>query len=410
MPAAPRSPNEAARLAALARYHVLDTPPAPEFDDITRLVANICGTPIAVVNLVGKDRQWFKSEIGLGVRETPLDVSICAHAILEERMLVVPDTTKDNRFACNPLVMGEPRLRFYAGAVLETSDNFKLGTLCVLDTMPRQLEPEQLEALQILARQTMQLLELHRRLVIQAALSRQLEEALDARERLLSMVAHDLRNPIGTVLMGAEYLEPEVKEGTQRRVVTRLQRAATGMSRMVEELLDESSIDAGRMPLDPQPASVAQVLFDAADAFEFHAEAASVRITVDAAGDLVLQCDVQRIQQVLGNLIGNALAITPPGGTIALSGSARNEGVVLTVRDTGPGLTAEQIERIFQPYWRGPNAKRGGLGLGLAISRRIVAAHGGRIDVDSTPGEGAAFCIWLPATPRTSSAVDEAEQ
>ena len=158
--------DEQARLAALDSYAILDTPPERDFDEVVRLAAQICGTPIAVVNLVGGTRQFFKAEIGLGVRETALDVSICAHAMLQRGLFVVPDTTRDTRFAENPLVTGAPHLRFYAGALLETEAGLPLGTLCVLDYKPRPegLTQQQGFALQVLARQVMSQLELRRAL------------------------------------------------------------------------------------------------------------------------------------------------------------------------------------------------------------------------------------------------------
>jgi PAS domain S-box-containing protein len=158
--------SEADRLAALARYGILDTPPEPAFDDLVRLAADICEAPIAAVNLVAGDRQWFKSELGLGVRETPLDVSICAHAILEADLVVVPDTTQDARFADNPLVTAVGGLRFYAGALLKSSEGLPLGTLCVLDRMPRPggITERQRLTLTTLASQAMAQLELRRAL------------------------------------------------------------------------------------------------------------------------------------------------------------------------------------------------------------------------------------------------------
>ena len=158
--------DERARLAALESYSILDTPPERAFDEVVRLAAQICDAPFAVVNLVAAERQFFKAEIGLGVRETALDVSICAHALLRPGLFVVPDTARDARFACNPLVTGAPHLRFYAGALLETEDGLPLGTLCVLDREPRPegLTPQQGFALQVLARQVMSQLELRRAL------------------------------------------------------------------------------------------------------------------------------------------------------------------------------------------------------------------------------------------------------
>ena len=156
----PAATLEEQRLAALARYRVLDTPREQGFNDLAALASMVCGTPIAVVNLIGSGRQWFKAEVGLGVDETPLGTSFCATALLEQDFLIVPDATQDERFACNPLVTGEPGLRFYAGALLKSPDGFPIGTLCVLDYEPRALSDQQQEALRTLARQVMAQLEL----------------------------------------------------------------------------------------------------------------------------------------------------------------------------------------------------------------------------------------------------------
>ena len=154
---------EQQRLSALRSFGILDTPREEEFDDIVRVVSAICRTPISVINLIDHGRQWFKAEIGLGVRETPLPASICAHAILQPGLFVVPDTLKDPRFSDNPLVIGDPRLRFYAGALLETEDGLPLGTICVLDYQPRELDEDQKDLLRLMAKQIMKLLELRRR-------------------------------------------------------------------------------------------------------------------------------------------------------------------------------------------------------------------------------------------------------
>jgi len=156
--------REALRLAALETYDILDTPREKEFDEIAALAARICGTPIGVLNLIARERQFFKAEVGLGVRETPLASSFCAKAILEEDFLLVPDATKDPRFDCNPLVTGEPFIRFYAGALLKSETGYPIGTLCVLGHQPKTLTAEQEFALKVLAHQAMSQLELRRRI------------------------------------------------------------------------------------------------------------------------------------------------------------------------------------------------------------------------------------------------------
>ena len=163
-----KSKDEAARLCALDRYCLLDTPREQDFDEIAEAAAELCETPIAVVNLIGDGRQFFKAEVGLGVRETPLETSFCRQAILQQDFLYVPDTTQDPRFEGNPLVTGAPGLRFYAGALLKTEEGHPVGTVCVLDTKPHQLNETQRKGLMRLARQTMAQMELRRSLREQA--------------------------------------------------------------------------------------------------------------------------------------------------------------------------------------------------------------------------------------------------
>ncbi|MCK8784161.1 ATP-binding protein [Roseomonas sp. NAR14] len=165
-PAPPPTPRcgEAERLAALAACGILDTAPEPEFDDLARLAAGICEAPVALVSLIDAERQWFKSAVGLGVRQTPLDTSICAHAIHHEAPFVVPDTLRDPRFAGMAVVVGPPRLRFYAGVPLRDAAGVAIGMLCVLDREPRPqgLTSWQVFALTVLARQVMSLIGMRR--------------------------------------------------------------------------------------------------------------------------------------------------------------------------------------------------------------------------------------------------------
>lgn len=173
MKAAPHPTDETRRIAELRSYGVLDTPAEREFDDFTAIASLICGTPISLISLIDSDRQWFKSRVGLELRETSRDVAFCAHAILGDEVMEVADATADPRFADNPLVTAPGGIRFYAGAPLLTRSGSRLGTLCVIDRQPRELSAAQREALAILGRRVVAQLELRR-------LSRQ-READDAR-------------------------------------------------------------------------------------------------------------------------------------------------------------------------------------------------------------------------------------
>ncbi len=171
--------NEAQRLATLVEYNILDTVPEAAYDDITALVSEICDVPIAAVSLIDDDRQWFKSRVGFDAAETPRDVAFCAHAILGDDLLVVPDARNDERFADNPLVDDGLKVRFYAGAPLVTERGEVLGTLCVIDHIERKLTDQQTRALRVLARQVMAQLELRRMIDEQTETRKRLEEAND---------------------------------------------------------------------------------------------------------------------------------------------------------------------------------------------------------------------------------------
>jgi GAF domain-containing protein len=158
--------NEAARVAALHQYAILDTEPERAFDDLVLLASFICKTPIALISLVDEDRQWFKSKIGISISETAREIAFCATAIQQPDVFVVPDTLNDERFRNNPLVLSEPNFRFYAGAPLIDEEGHALGTICVLDRVPREFAPDQQAALKALSHLVLAQLELRRNLML----------------------------------------------------------------------------------------------------------------------------------------------------------------------------------------------------------------------------------------------------
>lgn len=168
--------NEEARVAALEKYAILDTDPELAFDDLTLLASFACKTPIALISLIDEQRQWFKARVGLSISETSRDVAFCSTVILQPEIFVVPDALADERFRDNPLVVSEPHIRFYAGAPLITEDGYALGTLCVIDQKPRELEPDQKDALKALSRLVLAQLEFRRNLIL-------LKEALNDRTK-----------------------------------------------------------------------------------------------------------------------------------------------------------------------------------------------------------------------------------
>ena len=197
--------NESDRLAALRSYRVLDTPSEPEFDALAQLVARGCQAPVALISLIDERRQWFKAEVGLGVRETPLDRSICLSAMLRPGLTIVPDLTEDPCFLANPLVTGEPHLRFYAGAVLRTPEGLPLGALCMLDHVPRELTEDQAFTLTTLAQQVMSQLELRRAIAERDDVLETSRRVEQRQSLLVRELHHRVKNTLATVqaLVGA---------------------------------------------------------------------------------------------------------------------------------------------------------------------------------------------------------------
>ena len=205
------------RLAALRSFGILDTPRERDYDEVVELVSNLCNAPIAVVNLIDENRQWFKAEVGLGVRETPLETSICSHVILVPGLTIIPDTLADPRFRDNPLCAGEPNLRFYAGMCLQTDEGLPIGTLCVLDTKPRDLSDLQKQALSVLGRQVMRQI--------------QLKMALNQSELLRQEIDHRVKNSLSVIM---SLLSMQARQATSNDLIDALTAARYRIAAMVE--------------------------------------------------------------------------------------------------------------------------------------------------------------------------------
>jgi two-component sensor histidine kinase len=195
----PNRVSEAERVATLASYGILDTPVEQDFDDLVEIAAQVCKAPIAVVNLVTDMRQFFKAEVGLGVRETPLETSFCRHALLEKDFLQVSDAALDPRFDGNPLVHEDPKLRFYAGALVKNKDGVALGTMCVLDFQPRTLDEHQIRTLKLLARQAMVQIELRRAAAEREESIADLQRVMKNRALVARELSHRIKNVLGLV-------------------------------------------------------------------------------------------------------------------------------------------------------------------------------------------------------------------
>lgn len=372
MPPAPLPTNEAERLTQLQSFEILDTVAEQAYDAITYLASEICEVPIALISIVDRDRQWFKSRVGLEATETPRDVAFCAHAINRPtELLVVPDATQDRRFSDNPLVIDDPNIRFYAGAPLVTSSGNALGTLCVIDRRPRMLTEKQEKALTALSTQVMALLELRWTVRELERKQRELEEATRHRDTFMAMVSHEIRTPLTAVLGFANLLRDpgaELSEDDRRGMLDTLASEAGDVEHLIEDLLIAARADAGSLTVASVsvnlPAQVAQVMegLDPLVADRVRLELEPARVCGDPA----------RIRQIIRNLVTNAVRYGGPNVSIRTKQSETR--CHLLVVDDGDGIPEEDRERVFESFSRATNAKdvAGSVGLGLPVSRLLA--------------------------------------
>jgi signal transduction histidine kinase len=233
-------------------------------------------------------------------------------------------------------------------------------------------------------------------------LRRRMEDAVRAREDLLAIVSHELRNPLSIVLMGARQIDQLAEDNDSgartRRAARSIVKAVDRMSRLVGDLLDLAQLEAGKpLPLESETYDVTELAQQAAELLEPLASARRLRLITDVLGPMYALCDADRIQQVLANLIVNAIKFTREGGEICVRVRSMPGTVVVSVSDTGVGIPAAQIPHLFDAYWQVDSQRKRGAGLGLSIAKAIVVAHGGRIWVESTEGRGSTFFVTLPA-------------
>jgi signal transduction histidine kinase len=384
--AAKLHPNEAERLQALRSYGILDTATEPAFDDITRIANYVCQTPISLISLVDDNRQWFKSEIGLGVRQTPLEQSFCAHTLLERSFLEVPDATTDSRFDCNPLVTGARRLRFYAGALLRTPDGLPLGTVCVLDDKPRELGAEQRDLLIALARQVMSQMEFRRSLLLSDRLQRNIS-------RLMAVAGHDLKQPLQVMVLAIDRTRSRLTDPRDRQRLGLALDAGTRMAEELDRLAETSALQTGLGAPKLKRFAVSEIIQSIVHNWRLHAEAKGLRLVVKPSSAQIVS-DPTMLRAIIGNLVGNAIKYTERGRVLV---GCRKHGNFLSIEvlDSGSGIPAEQFGAIFDAFHQIHPASEG-LGLGLSIVRRTAEALGHPIALKSDLARGSHFTVRVP--------------
>ena len=353
-PLAPKT--EESRLQTLYDYDVLETSPEPEFDALTELASAICGTPIALISLVDRNRQWFKSKVGLLASETHRDVSFCGHAILESDVFVVENALEDPRFSDNPLVTGDPQIRFYAGAQLRTESGEAIGTLCVIDSEPKSFSPEKRRALATLAGMVIAQLDLKRR-------NRQLSEALDLIEgQKLTLLHQSKMSALG-----------EMAGGIAHEINNPLAIIAGYVNRI--EFL--------------QTFDLSTIVLDSLELCREGLRTKNIDLRVSLPkGPITTECRPSQISQILVNLVQNARDAIQERSEprwISITLSRNGPHTTLTVEDSGPGVPEHLQTKILQPFFTTKEPGRG-TGLGLSISSTLAKSNRARLGL--VPGKG----------------------
>lgn len=388
--------NENDRLWHLKQLNIIDTIEEQAYDDLTLLAAQICNTPIALISFLDENRQWFKSHHGLATRETPRDISLCSHAILNDDIFIVENTDQDDRFKDNPLVNSGPKFKFYAGAPLILEGNVRIGTICVLDTKTSKLNEAQKQALQALARQVVSLLMLRLKV-------KELKKLDDVKENFLSMVSHELRTPLtslkGSLDIMSQLGDMPEKMSTMHDVASR---NTNQLLVIVNDILDIASMEAGKFSVEMNRLNLTQLLKSAKQINQPYVDQCQCKLRFDIPSELdevEVFGDQARLLQVLSNLITNSAKFSrKKDGLITLSLQAKGQRMRVSVIDNGQGIQDQFKEKIFNRLQQAEtpkNQKPPGTGLGLQICKHIIKAHGGEIGFNSEPDKKTEFYFTL---------------
>jgi len=397
MKSAPLPVDEKQRLEALKNYKILDTLPEQDFDDITHLAAQICGTPIALISLIDEHRQWFKSRVGLDAPETSREVAFCAHAILGDDLFEVKDSSKDDRFHDNPLFTAAPHVQFYAGAPLITPEGYKIGTLCVIDNHPRDLKDEQKDSLQALSRQVINQVELR-------LAKRKADQANYSKSRFLANMSHEIRTPMNAVISGTQLLIDDIKDDKHRRILRMIDNAGENLLTLINDILDFSKIESGNLTLENNPFDLHSCLEDIVALLNNRAEKQNVKLSlsINSKTPVWVSGDSTRFRQIVINLVGNAIKFCNSSVEVFLEPETIDDKqyVVLSVKDDGIGISKKNQKKIFQDFNQidaSITRKYGGTGLGLSICRGLTKAMQGELWVESELSIGSTFfaCVSL---------------
>nr|WP_315247115.1 ATP-binding protein [uncultured Flavobacterium sp.] len=395
--------NETERLAALKRYNILDTLPDHAFDDATKLVSYICGVPIAHISFIDESRQWFKSEIGVGVSEVPREISFCNYTIMESKMVEIPDTFLNERFKDDPNVTGGFKVRFYAGIPLTTPDGYNIGTLCAVDHVSKELNEDQRNALSIIAKHVINQLELSTKNIELNTQRKIAERAVLAKDSFLANMSHEIRTPLNAIIGFTDLLAQTKLDVTQRDYIDSVQIAGENLLIIINDILDLSKIESGNLTIDAQPFNLRKTLKHVYNLLKVKVPSTvEFNLFLDADLPETVIGDQGRLNQILVNLTGNSLKFTEEGEvTVSVKKLAETDdyySLKFSVKDTGIGIPEDKLKTIFERFTQAEESttrRFGGTGLGLNIVKQLIELQHSEIHVKSKQGYGSEFFFVL---------------
>jgi signal transduction histidine kinase len=411
MIAAPIPANEKERLQELIRYEVLYTQYEEDFDQIVQLASAICKTPISTITLLDFNKQWFKAKIGIENTEGDRDVSFCGHAIVQdEAIMIVNDALADQRFIDNPLVLEDPNIRFYAGYPLVSPSGYKLGTLCVIDRVPRSLTPEQELTLKTLGNQVVKLFELRLRNKEVEAKNKlveeqkiQLQESAAVQNKIISIIAHDVRGPVTSLKTMIELTKTKsLTEEETAVLLDMLDKQLDGTLDMLTNLVDWGSMLLKKGKLSITSVNVSSIVDKIFKNLSSMVQLKGNQFQNLVAHDIAVMADENTFRFILRNIISNANKFTTNGTiTVHVQPNKNDNSISIIVSDTGCGMSSEIQQHLFNPakrHSREGTHKEKGSGLGLILVKEFAEAMHASIEVKSEPGKGTSFSVLLPVS------------
>jgi len=397
------SENESERLENLKSYAILDTLPEKEYDEITYLASQICGTPISLISIIDETRQWFKSHHGLQATETPKEYAFCAHAINDQdKILIVPDSRIDERFHDNPLVTDNPYVIFYAGIPLVSPNGYSLGTLCVIDNVPRKLDETQIQSLKALANQLVKLMELRISLIEIDKSRQKLKELNATKDKLFSIIGHDLRGPIGSFKSLIELLISGYDLSDTSSLIDILQviqKTANSTYDLLENLLAWAKSQQNEIVFIPEEIELKPLVSIIIDLFVELSKNKEISLINNIPENSIVFADKNMLMTVLRNLISNAIKFTPNGKQIQIFVDKSRIEHIVVIKDEGTGIKPENLMKLFKNTEHfstyGTDGEKGS-GLGLLLCKDFIEKHDGKIWVESELDKGSIFKFSLP--------------